>query len=80
MLRWRTLSEAGVLGFHVYSAQNGRRTRLNRTVVPATAGLGGRLYRWRDRLGGNTTQYWLQELNAGGRSVWYGPARLSRIR
>ena len=80
VLRWRTFSEAGVLGFHVYSAQNGRRTRLNRTLVPATAGLGGRLYRWRDRVRGQTTQYWLHELNAGGRSIWYGPARLSRIR
>lgn len=76
VLRWRTSSEAGVLGFNVYSARNGQRTRLNRTLVSATAGLAGRLYRWHDHARRSAARYWLEEVRTRGRSAWYGPARM----
>lgn len=80
VLRWRTSSEAGVLGFNVYSARNGQRTRLNRTLVTATSAPGGRTYRWRDRLRAASTRYWLEELHTSGRSAWYGPGRVAANR
>ena len=33
VLRWRTVSELGTLGFHVYREVNGKRVRVNRTLI-----------------------------------------------
>lgn len=46
LVRWRTASAVGTLGFHVYRELNGRRVRVTRTLIAAN---GGGLYSFLDR-------------------------------
>lgn|GEM_PF-2245539 len=80
LLRWRTASEAGVLGFHVYGERAGRRVRLNRALV-AASGLvgrpaGGYAYAFRARLGSG--RFWLEEVRLDGSRRLRGPVRAGR--
>jgi uncharacterized repeat protein (TIGR01451 family) len=74
LVRWRTASEAGLLGFNVYREQGAQRLRLNRTLIGVTAASGGR-YSWRDRTPATarSPRYWLQEVRLDGKRVWHGP-------
>jgi uncharacterized repeat protein (TIGR01451 family) len=74
VVRWRTASEAGLLGFNVYREQGAQRLRLNRTLIGAAAASGGR-YSWRDRApaAARSLRYWLQEVRLDGKRFWHGP-------
>ena len=81
LVRWRTGSEVGVLGFNVYRAERrSGRKRLNRALI-AVAGSGsarGRTYLWHDRSPAALRfhpSYWLEQVELDGRRFWYGPAR-----
>jgi predicted extracellular nuclease len=75
VLRWRTASEVGVLGFNVYREQAGKRVRLNRSTIRALSpgGFAGHVYAWRDR-SGRAGRYWLQVVRLDGHVAWHGPA------
>ena len=78
MVRWSTASESQMLGFHVYRQVNGKRVRVNRTLI-AAKGRGG--YSFLDRKaprGAKGLRYWLQVVNLDGSRTWYGPARVLR--
>ena len=71
VLSWRTASEAGVVGFHLYRGE----TRLNRLIIPARhAGKArGAAYSFSARAGRGT--YRLRVVRADGSSSWRGPVR-----
>jgi hypothetical protein len=71
VLRWRTASEASLLGFNVWREQGGRRERLNRKLIAA----GQAAYSFRDRLraGAHGHRYLLEEVRLDGTQAWYGP-------
>jgi hypothetical protein len=76
LLRWRTRSEVGVLGFNVFRSAGTHRARLNRALIPAAGAAAGHAYAYRDRRpGSRTRRYWLQVVRADGGSRWYGPLR-----
>lgn len=76
VVRWRTASEVGTLGFHVYRVVAGKRVRLDSALIPAH---GAGSYSFRDRCApsGSLVTYWLQTVNFDGSRRWYGPARAS---
>ncbi len=75
LVRWRTASEAGVLGFNVYRKSAGRRVRVNRNLVSSRHGSRGSGYAYRDRRPprGGAARYWLEAVSMTGESTWYGP-------
>jgi len=76
-LRWRTASEAGLLGYNVYRQVNGKRTRVNRSLIAAKE---RGLYSFLDRRAakGKVVRYWIQVVNLDGSRTWYGPARVTK--
>lgn len=77
LLRWRTASELGTIGFDVYRQVKGVSTRLNRTLVPAK---GAGLYSFLDRRAprGTALRYWIREIAADGTRQWHGPVLARR--
>lgn len=75
LLRWRTASEPGVLGFHVYREVNGKRVRVNRTLIAARGG-GNYSYLHRGVRAKLPARYWIRVLDLDGSSTWHGPARV----
>lgn len=78
LVRWRTASEASLLGFNVYREQNGKRVKLNRSLVTAVFGgtTQGRAYRWLDRTAPRTGawRYRLQTVALDGTRSWSASA------
>lgn len=62
VVRWRTASEAGTLGFHVYRGG----TRVTTRLVRASGTAFGRAYAVRDRLGRTGQRYWLEAARTDG--------------
>jgi subtilisin-like proprotein convertase family protein len=75
LLRWRTASELDTLGFNVYRQANGRRVRVNTSLIGAH-GRGSYSFLDRSPARGRVTRYWLQVVDLDGSRSWYGPARL----
>jgi hypothetical protein len=77
LVRWRTASEIGTLGFHVYREVNGKRVRVSKRLIAAK---GGGAYSFLDRRAPRRAalRYWIQEVAADGSRSWYGPARVVR--
>ncbi|MFN2468708.1 MAG: M14 family zinc carboxypeptidase [Gaiellaceae bacterium] len=74
VLRWRTASEIGSLGFDVYRTRGGSKVKLNRQRIRGPLGLGrGHTYAWRDRSPVSGGRYWLHEVRLGGKRVVHGP-------
>lgn len=74
LLRWRTASEQGTLGYNVFRQERGQRVRTNARLLPVEGTPGTHSYAWLDRAGGRTSRYWLQEVRLDGSHTWYGPA------
>jgi len=81
-LDWRTGYEVDNVGFRVYREQNGKRVRINSSMVPGTAVIGGgrgkgeQTYTWSDTKipsDGGPVQYWLEDVDLKGKSTWHGP-------
>jgi len=72
VVRWWMGSEVGVLGYSVYRERKGARIRLNRAIVPARSGVGGKSYSYLDRAAprAHGLRYWLQIVNADGSRLW----------
>jgi hypothetical protein len=73
LVRWRTASEANILGFNVFREANGIRSRVNRRVIAAK---GGRTHSYLDRKAprARRCRYWIQVVNLDGTRRWHGPA------
>lgn len=74
VLRWRTGSELGLLGFNVFGERRGLRIPLNRTLISAAGGVAGHEYSFRTP--SRMTRYWLQEVKVDGSRAWRGPAKV----
>ncbi len=79
VVRWRTASEAGILGFDLYRLDGPRRVRVNRRLVPARGRArtpsAGYAYLLRDRhAGGEPVRYVLEQVSADGRRTAIGTA------
>lgn len=74
LLRWKTASETGFLGFYVYRSLKGRMTKVNRTLIPAIGTFAGAAYRFLDKSArrDRTYTYRLQAVNVDGSKDWYG--------
>jgi CSLREA domain-containing protein len=83
LLEWRTGFEVSNLGFNLYREVNGKRSRLNRSIVagsalltgPATALTAGHSYKWVDDSAQLTSgaTYWLEDIDLSGSRSWHGP-------
>ena len=83
LVGWRTGSDSGLLGFHVYRELDGVRARVSRTLVRGRSTVAGRSYAFLDRTapkGAPGLRYWLQAVTLDGSRRWYGPARVSAPR
>ena len=76
-VRWRTASEIGTLGFHVYREVNGKRVRANAKLV-AAKGRGSYSFLDRRAPRGKAVRYWIQEVALDGTRSWHGPAAVGR--
>ena len=82
ILRWRTGSEVGALGFNVYRLRNGHRVRLNGRLIPALSltrgGVSGAAYSYLDRRAPKhaALRYWLREVDTSGHRTWHGPVHV----
>ena len=77
LVRWRTQSEAWVVGFDLYRTTPSGSVRLNRTLIPALGAIHGRRYFWRDtRIAGAGTSYRLLAVRADGTPELAGTAPL----
>ncbi|MFN2467476.1 MAG: hypothetical protein ABR521_05000 [Gaiellaceae bacterium] len=77
LVRWRTASESGTLGFNVWRYRGGKGVKVNRTLIAAKrsgepAGAG---YSFVDRAPGarRGLTYRLQLVDQQGRRTWYAP-------
>jgi hypothetical protein len=75
VLRWRTASEAGLLGFNVYRGTGARTRKLNHSLIRAKGGAAGASYSWLHRGARAGSRYRLQIVNADGTRHWYGVVR-----
>ena len=76
LLRWRTASEADMLGFNVYRKSHGKLVKLNRVLIPSLSGgiTKGHRYSWLDRNARHavTYTYRIQAVSHRGTRVWPG--------
>jgi len=76
LLRWRTASEASLLGFNVYCGPSKHRVQRNTHLIRAHGSVSrGRLYSFRDRIAARVRRagpYWLQIVDVQGNRSWYG--------
>jgi len=77
LLRWRTGTEVGLVGFNVYRQRGAKRLRLNRALIAARGGVGGASYSWLHRRAAKGGRYWLQTIDADGSWHWYGGIRFT---
>ena len=79
LLRWRTGSEAGTLGFNVYRQVRAKRVKLNRHLIPARRAFAGAAYSYLDRRAprGASLRYWLRVVALDGSGTWRGPFRVT---
>jgi subtilisin-like proprotein convertase family protein len=80
MVRWRTGTEIGTLGFNVYRQVGDRRVRVNSRLIPAIGGVSGRSYSVVDRRAPRhrAVRYWLQDVSTSGARAWHGPVLVAR--
>ena len=76
LVRWRTASEVGLLGFNLYREVRGKRVKVNRSLIRARGGTSGAAYRFLDRRATRGSgRYWIQAVNLDGSRSW-----LTRVR
>ena len=83
VIRWRTASEAKIVGFNLYRERRDKLVKLNRTLIPSVFGgaASGHAYSWLD---GNAPKqsdalrYRLQTVGLGGNRSWVGAATVAR--
>jgi hypothetical protein len=86
-VQWETAQEIENLGFNLYRSDTlaGRRTKLNKTLIPSLVPPGapyGTEYDWIDRRvrPSRTYFYWLEDVDIYGRATLHGPVEVLTIR
>lgn len=81
-LRWKTSSEANVLGFRVYRKTGAKKVQLTKRIIPAAGAISSKsthAYSFRARLASAklaaTSRYVLVEIHRDGTRTSYGPMR-----
>lgn len=80
LVTWRTGGEVRNLGFNVYRDQNGRRLRVNPSLIAGSSLMmrraesrhSGKSYAWFDR-GAAANSYWLEDVDLNGTRTLHGP-------
>ena len=78
VVRWRAAANVPLLGFNVYREANGRRLRLNATLIRAARNRAGGWHSYRDRGRRSTgsVRYWVESVGVDGSRTWAGPVRV----
>ena len=76
-VRWRTGTEADLLGFQVYRSRAHSWKRLSRSLIVAKGSSSGGSYRFVDQTArrGVAYRYRLEAVNRDGTANWFGPVR-----
>ena len=80
LLTWKTGGEVRNLGFNVYRGENGRRVRINPSLIAGSSLMmrrtdsrhSGKSYAWFDRAA-PATSYWLEDVDLNGTRTMHGP-------
>jgi hypothetical protein len=79
LVRWRTGSETGTLGFHVYRRKGAKRVRVDRGLIPTKGSVSGARYSFLDaRAPRAKLVYLLQAVGADGSRTWNGRVDVAR--
>ncbi|MEK6285203.1 MAG: C25 family cysteine peptidase [Acidobacteriota bacterium] len=82
LLQWETGEEVNNLGFNIYREEDGRRVRVNKSLIvgsglmakPGTVMTAGRSYLWQTSAPKDKDSvYWIEEIDLSGRTEWHGP-------
>ena len=78
LVSWRTAARVGTLGFNVYRQVEGKRVRLNRSVIPARGSIAAGTYSYLDRGAprAGSALYWLEVVDVDGSRRWWGPVQV----
>jgi hypothetical protein len=79
LVRWRTGTEADLVGFHLYRSRGHSWQRLTRSLIAAKGSVSGASYRFLDRTGkrGVAYRYRIRAVNRDGTAAWFGPVRVT---
>jgi len=79
LLRWRTGTEADLLGFQVYRSRGHSWKRLTRSLIVAQGSVAGASYRFLDKTArrGVAYRYRIKGINRDGTTSWFGPVRVT---
>ena len=79
LVRWRTGTEADLLGFHVYRSRGHSWQRITRSLIAAKGSVSGASYRFLDRTArrGVAYRYRIKAVNRDGTASWFGPVRVT---
>lgn len=79
LLRWRTASEADLLGFQVYRSRGQAWRRITHSLVVAKGTVAGARYRFVDRAAkaGSSVRYRIKAVHKDGTATWFGPVHAS---
>jgi hypothetical protein len=80
VVRWRTGTEAQLLGFQVDRSSGHEWQRITRSLIAARGSLSGAAYRNLDRTArrGVAYRYRIKAVNRDGTASWFGPVRVRR--
>jgi hypothetical protein len=75
VVRWRTGTEADLLGFHVYRSRGHAWRRISHSLIGAKGSVSGASYRFLDRTArrGISYRYRIKALRQDGTARWFGP-------
>jgi hypothetical protein len=78
LVRWRTGTEADLLGFHVYRSRGHSWQRITRSLIAAKGSVSGGSYRFLDRTArrGVSYRYRIKAVQQDGTARWFGPVRV----
>src|SRR5262249_3096552 len=79
VVRWRTGTEADLLGFQVYRSRGHSWQRITRSLIASKGSVSGASYRFLD---GTAKRAWayryrIKALNRDGTANWFGPVRVT---
>jgi len=79
LVRWRTGTEADLVGFHVYRSRGHSWQRINHSLITAKGSAAGASYRHLDRTAkrGVSYRYRIKAIQQDGSANWFGPVRVS---
>jgi hypothetical protein len=82
LVSWRTAAQVDTLAFNVYRQVEGKRVKLNRSVIPARSSISAATYSYLDRRAPRAAslRYWLQVVDVDGSRRWWGPVHVRATR